>query len=211
MAKDHRLDLGRYITNPFNEQGRIRKNLDFDELFRAKPESGNFPWNPSRFTERDLTNRVMTRKRKLNPTLNFVQNSPFFDDNSEVNSDYELFEGLGRFNRPMDYDFNEGRALTQQRPENQPDFNPTWVEAYKLSPTIKPGKSAKNPMPRMRNPDPNGYLLAMAEKRAENETEGKMSIAQLLDNKGVMKSLPPKETEDKQGQTTASESTEEVK
>jgi len=211
MAKDHRLDLGRYITNPFNEQGRIRKNLDFDELFRAKPESGSFPWNPSRFTERDLTNRVMTRKRKLNPTLNFVQNSPFFDDNSEVNSDYELFEGLGRFNRPMDYDFNEGRALTQQRPENQPDFNPIWVEAYKLSPTIKPGKSAKNPMPRMRNPDPNGYLLAMAEKRAENETEGKMSIAQLLDNKGVMKSLPPKETEDEQGQTTADESTEEAK
>ena len=162
MAKDHRLDLGRYITNPFNENGRIRKNLNFDELFRAKPEGGSFPWNTSRFTEKDLTNRVMTRKRQLNPTLNFVQNSPFFDDNSEVTPEYELFEGLGRFNRPMDYDFNEGRAMTTQRPENQPDFNPVWVEAYKLSPTIKPGKTAKNPMPRMKNPDPNGYLLALA-------------------------------------------------
>ena len=211
MAKDHRLDLGRYITNPFNENGRIRKNLNFDELFRAKPEAGGFPWNPSRFTERDLTNRVMTRKRQLNPTLNFVQNSPFFDDNSEVTSEYELFEGLGRFNRPMDYDFNEGRAMTTQRPENQPDFNPVWVEAYKLSPTVKPGKTAKNPMPRMKNPDPNGYLLALAESRAENEIEGKMSISQLLDNKGVMKNLPPKETDEKQGQITANESGEEAK
>lgn len=211
MAKDHRLDLGRYITNPFNEQGRIRKNLNFDELFRAKPEGGAYPWNPSRFTQQDLTNRVMTRKRQLNPTLNFVQNSPFFDDNSEVTPEYELFEGLGRFNRPTDYDFNEGRAVTAQRPEDQPDFNPIWVEAYKLSPTIKPGKASKNPMPRMKNPDPNGYLLALAENRAENEIEGKMSISQLLDNKGVMKSLPPKETDEKQGQVTANESGEEAK
>lgn len=210
MAKDHRLNLGRYITNPFNEQGKIRKNLDFDELFRAKPEGGAFPWNPSRFTQQDLTNRVMTRKRRLNPDLNFVSNSPFFDDNSEVTPDYELFEGLGRFNRPVDYDFNEGRANTPQRPENQPDFNPVWVQAYKLSPTVKPDKVAKNPMPRMRNPDPNGFLMAAAEKRAENEAEGKMSISQLLDNKGVMKSLPPKQTEERQGQETASEAPEEA-
>lgn len=211
MAKDHRLDLGRYITNPFNEQGKIRKNLDFDELFRAKPEGGAFPWNPSRFTEKDLTNRVMTRKRRLNPELNFVSNSPFFDDNSEVTPEYELFEGLGRFNRPVDYDFNEGRANTVQRPENQPDFNPVWVQAYKLSPTLRPDKTAKNPMPRMRNPDPNGFLMAAAEKRAENESEGNMSISQLLDNKGVMKSLPPKPTEEKQGQETANEAPEEAK
>lgn len=211
MAKDHRLELGRYITNPFNEQGRIRKNLNFDELFRAKPESGDYPWNPSRFNQDDLLNKMMTRKRQLNPSLNFVSNSPFFDDNSEVNSDYELFEGLGRFNRPMDYDFNEGRANTKIRPENQPDFNPVWVEAYRLSPTMKPGKSIKNPMPRMKNPDPNGYLMALAEQRAENEVEQKMSIAQLLDNKGVMKQLPSKPTEEKQGETTAAEAPEEAK
>jgi len=46
MAKDHRLDLGRYITNPFNEQGKIRKNLNFDELFRAKPEGADIPGTP---------------------------------------------------------------------------------------------------------------------------------------------------------------------
>jgi hypothetical protein len=211
MAKDHRLDLGRYVTNPFNRRGQIGKNLNFEELFRSKPESGGYPWNPSRFTERDLTNRMMTRKRELNPSLNFVQNSPFFDDNAEVTSDYELFEGLGRFNRPESYDFAEGRALTRQRPEDQPDFNPVWVDAYRLSPTVKPGKAAKNPMPRIKNPDPNGYLLALAEGRAENEQEGKMSIAQLLDRKGVMKSMPPKQTEERQGQETANEAPEEVK
>ena len=204
MAKDHRLDLGRYITNPFNEQGRIRKNLDFDELFRAKPERGGYPWNPSRFTEKDLTNRVMTRKRQLNPTLNFVQNSPFFDDNSEVNSDYELFEGLGRFNRPMDYDFNEGRAKTAQRPQDQPDFNPQWIEAYKISPTLNPGKAFKNPMPRLRNPDPNGYLMAMAERRAENEFEDKPSIAQLLDRQGLIKKEQA-QAEEKIGEETVDE------
>jgi len=210
MAKDHRLDLGRYVTNPFNRRGQIGKNLNFEELFRAKPDSGQYPWNPSRFTERDLTNRMMTRKRELNPELNFVQNSPFFDDNQEVNSQYELFEGLGRFNRPESYDFNEGRALTSQRPENQPDFNPTWVQAYRLSPTIKPGKSAKNPMPRMKNPDPNGYLMAMAETRVDNEAEGKMSISQLLDRKGVMKNLPSKGTEQYEGTKTADEAPEEA-
>jgi len=210
MAKDHRLDLGRYVTNPFNRRGQIGKNLNFEELFRAKPDSGQYPWNPSRFTERDLTNRMMTRKRELNPELNFVQNSPFFDDNQEVNSQYELFEGLGRFNRPESYDFNEGRALTSQRPENQPDFNPVWVQAYRLSPTIKPGKSAKNPMPRMKNPDPNGYLMAMAETRVDNESEGKMSISQLLDRKGVMKNLPSKGTEQYEGTKTADEAPEEA-
>ena len=210
MAKDHRLDLGRYVTNPFNRRGQIGKNLNFEELFRAKPDSGQYPWNPSRFTERDLTNRMMTRKRELNPELNFVQNSPFFDDNQEVNSQYELFEGLGRFNRPESYDFNEGRALTSQRPEDQPDFNPVWVQAYRLSPTIKPGKSAKNPMPRMKNPDPNGYLMAMAETRVDNEAEGKMSISQLLDRKGVMKNLPSKGTEQYEGTKTADEAPEEA-
>jgi hypothetical protein len=56
----------------------------------------------------------------------------------------------------------------------------------------------------MRNPDPNGYLMAMAEKRAENEFEDKPSIAQLLDRKGVMKSMPVKE-EEKEGEDTVNE------
>jgi hypothetical protein len=209
MAKDHRLDLGRYVTNPFNRQGKIRHNLDFDELFRAKPEAGGYPWNPSRFTEEDLLKRMMTRKRTLNPSLNFVSNSPYFQTNTDASVDYEVFEGLGRFNRPEEYDFNEGRPLTQQRPQNQPDFNPVWIEAYRLSPTVAPGKAAKNPMPRMKNPDPNGYLMATAEKRAVNEVKGKMSISQLLDRKGVMKPVEVKK-EEQEGEDTIEEETKEA-
>ena len=204
MAKDARLDLGRYIQNHFNKQGQVSKRVNFDDSFRSKPDTGAYPWNPSRFTSEDLVKRGMSRKTTLNPDLNFVGNSPFFDSNEEVTPQYELFEGLGRFNRPADYDFDEGRARTRQRPQSQPDFNPQWMEAYKISPTLNPGKTAKNPMPRVRNPDPNGYLMAMAEKRAENEVEDKPSIAQLLDREGVIKA-EQKKAEDKQGEETADE------
>lgn len=179
MARDARLDLGRYISNPFHRGNLANKKLDFNDLFRAKPETGDYPWNPSRFTQEDLLKRAMTRKTNLNPDLNFIGNTPFFDNNEEVNSSYELFEGLGRFSRE-DYNFDEGRPLTTQRPQDQPDFNPQWIEAYKLSPTLNPAKVAKNPMPRLRNPDPNGFLMAKAERQAKNEVEGNMSVAQLL-------------------------------
>jgi hypothetical protein len=205
--KDHRLDLGRYVRNPFNRQGDIKKRLDFDDLFRSKATSGDYPWNPSRFTSQDLLRRSQTRKTKLNPDLNFVGNSPFFDGNENVSSDYELFEGLGRFNRPMDYDFDEGRALTSQRPQNQPDFNPLWVEAYEMSPTVKPGETAKNPMPRLRNPDPNGFLMAQAEKRAEDEAEDKRSISQLLSEEGPQSKKKEKK-EEREGKETAIEEQE---
>ena len=204
MAKDARLDLGRYIQNPFNKQGQVSKRVNFDDSFRSKPDTGAYPWNPSRFTSEDLVKRGMSRKTTLNPDLNFVGNSPFFDSNEEVTPQYELFEGLGRFNRPADYDFDEGRARTRQRPQSQPDFNPQWMEAYKISPTLNPGKTAKNPMPRVRNPDPNGYLMAMAEKRAVNEVEDKPSISQLLDRQGLIKTQQAK-AEDKQGEETADE------
>ena len=201
MAKDARLDLGRYVQNPFDKKGQIGKRLDFADLFRSKPETGAYPWNPSRFNQEDLLKRMMTRKITYNPDLNFAPNTPFFDDNSEVTPQYELFEGLGRFNRPDDYDFNEGRAKTTQRPQDQPDYRGEWIEAYTLSPTMNPGKRAKNPMPRMKNPDPNGFLMKMAENRAENEVQDKPSIAQLLDRNGLIKSESVK-TEEKQGEET---------
>lgn len=201
MTKDIRLDLGRYIQNPFDKTAEKKRRLNFNELFQSKPDSGQYPWNPSRFTTEDLTRRVRTAERTLNPRLNFVPNTPFFDDNSEVTPAYDMF-GLGRFNRPEDYDFTEGRAKTPLRPQEQPDFNPQWMEAYKLSPTLNPQKMAKNPMPRLKNPDPNGFLMAMAEKRADSEVNDKPSIAQLLDRKGLIK---PTEvpSEEKAGETTA--------
>ena len=209
MAKDARLDLGRYIQNPFDKNGQTARRLDFGDLFRAKPETGEYPWNPSRFTERDLLKRMMTRKVTLNPTLSFTPNTPFFDGNEGVTEAYDMF-GLGRFNRPEDYDFNEGRARTAQRPQEQPDFNPQWVEAYKLSPTLEPSKAAKNPMPRLKNPDPRGFLMAMAEKRAESEVQDTPSVAQLLERKDLVEQEQAS-AEDQQGQETANENDSQIK
>jgi len=186
MAKDDRLELGRYLTNPFNEGGRVSRKLNFNDLFESKPETGAPPWTPSRFKAEHLTNALQTRKATLNPRLRFVGNSPFFDDENQLDpKDYELFEGLGRFDRPQAYDFNEGRALTRNRPQNQPDFDPGWIDAYNVSPTVNPSKRAKNPMPRMKNPDPNGYLMRVAENRVESEAEDKVSVAQLLQRKDL--------------------------
>lgn len=201
MAKDARLDLSRYVQNPFDRVATKARQLNFNELFASKPETGDYPWNPSRFDSQDLTRRAMTAKRILNPRLNFVPNTPFFDSNEEVTPEYDMF-GLGRFNRPEEYDFDEGRPKTAQRPQDQPDFNPDWIEAYKLSPTLNPGKVAKNPMPRLRNPDPNGFLMAMAEKRVENEAEDKVSVAQLLERQGQVQSEQAK-AEERAGETTA--------
>jgi hypothetical protein len=183
--KDARLELGRYISNPFDNKGRIPSQLSFRELFRDKyaTEHGGSPWVPSRYTFEDLTKAVQNRKVIHNPRLNYVPNSPFWDENNELpEQGYEMFQGLGRFKR-SDYNFDEGRALTRVRPENQPDFNPEWMEAYKLSPTVRPDKRAKNPMPRTKNPDPNGFIMQLAESRAENEMENNVSVAQLLADK----------------------------
>jgi hypothetical protein len=186
MAKDDRLELGRYLTNPFNEGGRVSRQLNFNDLFASKPATGAPPWTPSRFKAEHLTNALQTKKVTLNPRLRFAGNSPFFDDENQLDpKDYELFEGLGRFDRPTAYDFENGRPLTRNRPQNQPDFNPEWIDAYNVSPTVNPGKRAKNPMPRMRNPDPNGYLMSVAERQVENEAEDKVSVAQLLQRKDL--------------------------
>ena len=207
MAKDARLELGRYISNPFNRQGKIVKQLDFNDLFRAKPDSGEYPWNPSRFTEEDLLKRSMTRKRIENPGLNFASNAPFFDGNEGVTREYEVFDGIGRFNRTEDYSFEEGRPVTKQRPQDQPDFDPGWVEAYKLSPTLKPGDVAKNPMPRTRNPDPNGFLMANAEARVEAEVEDTQSVASLLEREGSVSEETVKK-EEAEGEQTVEEEQE---
>jgi len=205
MAQDARLDLGRYIKNPFNRQGQIPRKLNFNDLFRAKPETGDSPWNNSRFTEKDLITRFMSRKEILNPELNFVSNSPFFDDNEKVTPSYEMFDGLGRFDRPTAYDFNEGRPRTNQRPQDQPDYNPKWMEAYNLSPTLRPEKAAKNPMPRLKNPDPNGILMRKAEGEVKSEMEDTPSVAQLLARKSTISSEQAKAEEEQGAEEIAKE------
>ena len=170
MAKDHRLALDRYVDftkDPFRE----KRQVNFNDSFSSKPSSGKAPWMPSRFTEEDLLRRVQTRKLQLNPTLNFVGSTP---------EEYEVFANIVRFTRKEGYNFEEGRPNTTLRPEEQPGFSPVWVEAYRISPTVKPDKRASNPMPRVANPDPKGYMMAAAEERALKEVESDKSVAQLL-------------------------------
>jgi|688.fasta_scaffold709271_2 hypothetical protein len=171
MAKDHRLELDRYLDYG-NDLFTKKKNLNFDELFSVKADSGVAPWTLNRFDSTDLLRRIQTRKLQLNPGLQQVG-----EDGGEI----EVFAGIGRFNRDKDYDFVNGRAKTNQRPEEQPGFNSLWGEYYSLSPTLNPGKRASNPMPRAKNPDPKGYIMAQMETKAKNELEGDKSVAQLLE------------------------------
>jgi len=173
MAKDHRLALDRYIDfakDPF----LVKRKVDFDDSFMSKASSGKAPWMPSRFDETDLLRRVQTRKLQLNPGLNFIGNTP---------EEYEVFANIGRFTRKEGYNFEEGRPNTTMRPEEQPGFSPIWVEAYRISPTVKPEKRASNPMPRVNNPDPRGYMMAAAEQQVLKEAEGDKSVAQLMSSK----------------------------
>jgi hypothetical protein len=168
MAKDHRLELDRYLDYGKDLFAK-KKNLNFDDLFSVKANSGAPPWNLNRFDSTDLLRRIQTKKLIQNPGLQQVGEGPT-----------EVFAGIGRFDRNKDYDFMNGRAKTNQRPEEQPGFNTTWGEFYSLSPTMDPGKRISNPMPRAKNPDPKGYIMAQMEQKVENEAEGDKSVAQLL-------------------------------
>jgi hypothetical protein len=171
MTKDHRLELDRYLD--YGKDLFVKKrNLNFDDLFSVKSNSGAPPWNLNRFDSTDLLRRVQTKKLIQNPGLQQVGEEPT-----------EVFSGIGRFDRNKDYDFMNGRAKTNQRPEEQPGFTQTWGEFYSLSPTMDPGKRISNPMPRAKNPDPKGYIMAQMEQKVENEAEGNMSVAQLMSDK----------------------------
>lgn len=181
MAKDSRLDLGRYIDytkEPFVK----KKQLNFDELFQSPAAAGQYPWNPSRFTQSDLLRKMMTRKLSLNPRLNFI---------GETAEQYEVFAGMPNFDRTLDYDFKNGRPLTNQRPEMQPGFSELWPETYRLSPTLPAEKKTKNPMPRMSDPDPRGYLMAAATSQVDSEESGKTSVSQLLSKDTGSLGAPP--------------------
>ena len=202
MGRDPRLsEFGpeKYI-NFTQDVFRKKRQLNFDELFATKADSGAAPFTPSRFESPDLLRRIQTRKLRLNPGLQYVGEDP---------QKLEVFAGIGRFNRKEDYDFNVGRAVTNQRPEEQPGFNPVWKDMYALSPTVKPEKRISNPMPRASNPDPKGYLMATAEKRAENDVKGNLSVAQLL--KGEDKAPEASTTSKEDPKETFAKNNEDVK
>jgi hypothetical protein len=186
MARDARLaghgsnyfsgnEPQRYID--FTKDVFERKSkVDYATLFTVPADSFETPFSPGRFNETDIRKSLSARKQKLNPGLGFVE---FKQDEEGRVIPNELFAGIGGpFNRQKDYNFNDGRPNTRQRPEDQPDYNPMWKEMYAFSPTVE--ERSENPMPRMSNPDPKGRLMAQAESKAKNEVEDNKSVAQLL-------------------------------
>jgi hypothetical protein len=174
MPRDSRLSNPSDYIDEVGQSFLKQKKVDYSDSFQAKSSEGEPPFNINRFGARELSNKLVTRKLALNPRLNFVGNQP---------EEYEVFAGLGRFDteRPELFDFDLGRAKTKMNFTSAPDFKGEWVDAYRLSPTIKPDDKISNPIPRLRNPDPKGYLMAAAENRAENEMDGNnVSVASLL-------------------------------
>jgi hypothetical protein len=172
MIADERLDLNKYIGYA-KPDAKIKTN--FGDQYRTDATTsigGQYPWDPGRFNTTDILNRAQARKRSLNAHLGYV------DPDEPL--DTQLFIGLGRFVRHNDYDFNKGNPITDHKPQDNPDFNPVWVEAYKISPTIPPNKRAKSPMPTAANPDPHGYIMQMAQQRAEDTVDPQPSVAGLL-------------------------------
>ena len=172
MIADERLDLNKYIGYA-KPDAKIKTN--FGDQYRTDATAsigGQYPWDPGRFNTTDILNRAQARKRSLNAHLGYV------DPDEPL--DTQLFIGLGRFVRHNDYDFNKGNPITDHKPQDNPDFNPVWVEAYKISPTIPPNKRAKSPMPTAANPDPHGYIMQMAQQRAEDTVDPQPSVANLL-------------------------------
>ena len=164
----------------FRKGSKGLRKIDYEESFRAKSDQP--PFNINRFGKEELLNKITSKKPTLNRRLDFVDDPTSF----------ELFTGLGRFDNGRTseedpsmslYYFDEGRANTKLDFRQTPEYQAKgelWKERYMLSPTISPKDRITNPMPRLENPDPKGYLMATAEKRAENEMEGNMNIAQLL-------------------------------
>ena len=173
QGTDDRLDLNKYIGASKDSDNKTKTT--FGDQFRVSAKDGiggQYPWNPGRFNTSDILNYAQSRKRSLNAHLGSV------DPDAPLEA--QLFVGMGRFVRHTDYDFQKGTPITEHKPQSNPDFNPVWVEAYKISPTIPPGKRAKSPMPTASNPDPHGYIMQMAQSNAENTVDPKPSVANLL-------------------------------
>ena len=173
LGTDDRLDLNKYIGAAKDPENKTKTT--FTDQFRVDAHSGiggQYPWDPGRFNTSDILNRVQARKRTLNAHLGYV------DPHEPL--DAQLFVGLGRFVRHEGYDFQKGQPITPHKPQENPDFNPVWLDAYKISPTIPPGKRAKDPMPSAANPDPHGYIMQMAQSQAENTVDPQPSVANLL-------------------------------
>jgi len=184
MPRDKRLsrpqDYLDEVSLFFRKGSKGLRKIDYEESFRAKSDQP--PFNINRFGKEELLNKITSKKPTLNRRLDFVDDPTSF----------ELFTGLGRFDNGRTnkedpamslYYFDEGRANTKLDFRQTPEYQAKgelWKERYMLSPTISPEDRITNPMPRTANLDPKNHLLMAAKKRAENEVEGNLNVAQLL-------------------------------
>ena len=149
MPRDSRLSNPEDYIADGTQGFRKQSKIDYHDSFAAK--STQPPFNINRFESSELRNRLLSKKPILNPRLNFVAGDP---------QEFELFTGFARFdtNRTELYDFDAGRANTKLNFTYAPEYNPLWAEEYFYSPTLNPEDKVTNPMPRVSNPDPNGFL-----------------------------------------------------
>lgn len=195
MPRDNRLsrpqDYLDEVALFFYKGAKGPYQINYEEAFRRKSDEP--PFTVYHFDAASLQDRLKTRKLKNNPRAGFL------DPQNPEN--FEAFTGLGRFdtgrNDPENplYSFKNGRANTKLDFRTYPDFKERWVEMYQLSPTLSVDKKVSNPNPRESNPDPNRHLLAYAQKKAQDEIEGKMSVAQLLSSskKEIKKAEEPQQ------------------
>ena len=177
MPRDERLiNPGNYIQKASQHFKKNRRDLmNYADAFAIKGGVGEPPFNTSRLGPRDLNNRMRAKKFGDDRRKNFTGDNP---------QAMEVFDGLGPSfgeTRNQSYNFDAGRPNIPDSFVNSPDFaakGENWVESYRISPTAP--KKVSNPMPRTANPDPKGILMKGAEKKAENEVEGNMNVAQLL-------------------------------
>jgi hypothetical protein len=179
MPRDARLNSPEQTINKVDSVFRKNAQINYSEAFKAKATQP--PFDINHFDASDLKNKLLAKKQVQNPGLNFVSDDP---------QNFELFSGLGRFdtNRGELYNFEQGGPNTRQRFTQSPEYNPMWGNLYQVSPTIKPSDRISNPFPRLKNPDPKGYIMAAAESRAENDYEENYSVARLLRDPELMSS-----------------------
>jgi len=182
MPKDSRLTDPSDYLRPSQKffQRKLRSNVDYASIFGVNADSGEPPFTLNRLGSDQLTNSLVTQKLERNARLNFIGDSP--DANAEA---FELFAGLGRFDRDM-YDFDTGKPIIENRFTNDPIYKEQiakWSETYKLSPVVE--DKVKTKMPSASNPDPRGIMLASITDIVEDEVSGDVSIATLMaENKG---------------------------
>lgn len=193
MPKDSRLTDPSDYLRPSQKffQRKLRSNVDYASVFGVNADSGEPPFTLNRLGSDQLTNNLVTQKLERNARLNFIGDSP--DANAEA---FELFTGLGRFDRDM-YDFATGKPIIENRFTNDPIYQEQidkWTELYKFSPVVE--KKVKSKMPSEINPDPMNITLNSITNLVEDEVSGNVSIASLMSKNKSSDDKDIKETKD---------------